>query len=207
MMIKHSELAEICLKASTHHSAEVAELEYLIEDQEDQTILSIRSTEANGFLHNGGWRDILRDLRILPTKHPSAGWGHSGFLKGADRVAKSLKGLISKDKPLILCGHSLGGAIASALVPILCNHGYLVAGCVSFGAPRVFIGGRKYCVEMVHYRYGKDIVCCLPPTWLGFRRCGVTVEVGTVGNPFPNFSDHSIKKYIRAIRAVERETL
>lgn len=63
---------------------------------------------------------------------------HSGFDRAAKAVSSRIIQSISRrSNPVILCGHSLGGAIAQRLTTLLPDYDS-VAGVFTFGSPRVY---------------------------------------------------------------------
>lgn len=92
--------------------------------------------------------------------------------------------------PLLITGHSLGGALAT-----LCSlcwssphiKSFNPSGCVTFGSPRV---GNKAFVKHYNSRMkeqnifslrivnGEDSICKVPTSWMGFRHVSSKVKIG-----------------------------
>ena len=60
---------------------------------------------------------------------------HQGFQHHAHRILKDILPLLSKDADVELCGHSLGGAVASLLAMKLALRGYKVTKLTTVGEP------------------------------------------------------------------------
>lgn len=109
----------------------------LLVSTQDYLVLAFRGTEATSL------QDIKADVNAVITECPSGGSIHSGFTKAfgfvEQQIRKDLKDLsVSEDcnKPLIVTGHSLGGALATIAAKRL--QAYIkIATCYTFGSPRV----------------------------------------------------------------------
>lgn len=94
---------------------------------------------------------------------------HSGFAKATNQLLPHIKKFISKyDNPVILTGHSMGGAIATLA-------SLSVSGCkvVTFGSPRAVAHESISAfsdIEMIHYMIDTDFVTHLP--WWMYARPG-----------------------------------
>ena len=103
---------------------------------------------------------------------------HRGFLEEAIRIGLRIRAEVEKIRSknnhwprLILCGHSLGGAVAA-----ICNqrvfgsHNYFF---IIFGAPRYANLSAIFDAHSlpVHIRRPGDIVPMIPPRWVGYVDC------------------------------------
>jgi hypothetical protein len=131
------------------------EVECWVEEFDSHTIVAYRGTEGSGIFSKGGWRDLTRDIRAFPWKDKRIGWCHAGFLKGARRVVdKHLMTMVSRAKPVIFIGHSLGGALSVISAILMKLAGFNVTGLITFGAPRALYKSA--------YRVAKSLKI---PTW------------------------------------------
>ena len=202
-MYTHRDLLDICRKASKYKTFSVGELEVLIKkvegrDSKSITIIAIRGTESGDIFSGGGWRDIARNLLIIPYSPIWAkGIGHRGFLRGSEEVMKEVCKRVSTYETLLFTGHSLGAAVGLGCSMLATTKGYTVKEFVGFGTPRVFYfekGKREKDVKYTLYRNGKDIVTKLPLV-LG-KRVNKITSFGKPSRPWYNISDHPISEYL-----------
>lgn len=192
-------------------------------------VIACRGTEPNE------WNDIRADANARAILAETTGKVHRGFKTEVDDLWPMLeKALVDNHLPLYVCGHSLGGAMATICAGrcFLSHINTDPTELFTYGSPRV--GDKRYInyVELRHFRFvnNNDIVTRVPPTWLGFRHAGDMVylnrngDIKTYGHiatrrdrwkgflgglrqwRLDHFSDHSIHRYITAIAAaVEQE--
>ncbi|MFN3192988.1 MAG: lipase family protein [Aureliella sp.] len=201
---------------------------YILGNQDDRIVVC-RGTEPNE------WNDIKADANAVSVLAETAGKVHGGFKAEVDDLWPRLEvALKENQRPLWFSGHSLGGAMATIcagrckLAEIPSNP----EGLFSYGSPRV--GNKRYInfVQLPHYRWvnNNDIVCRVPPPWMGYRHCGREFYFNALGNlrdyrswrrfrdrwygfflslgkfQIDHFSDHSMLRYIDYIRrAIEQE--
>lgn len=153
--------------------------------EEDQSKAVAFVYEGHGILVFRGtqsWTDILRDLKFRKCGVPPR---HRGFEEawGLIRLkvldwAKALPG----GTPLVLTGHSLGGAMA-ILAALELRASHAIRAVVTFGAPRV--GGVEFrdqydaLLKKVTWRveYGHDPVARVPPPEWDYRHVGKRVWI------------------------------
>eukprot|EP01116_Phalansterium_solitarium_P025460 TRINITY_DN9753_c0_g1_i1.p1 TRINITY_DN9753_c0_g1~~TRINITY_DN9753_c0_g1_i1.p1 ORF type:complete len:332 (+),score=58.81 TRINITY_DN9753_c0_g1_i1:108-1103(+) len=144
----------------------------------DQVIISFRGTEPDSL---DNWIEDLKTATMRPYPDVPNALVHDGFyeaykaVRDQVRVAAKLLQLQNPNKPMVITGHSLGGALAQLCAVDLVQSG-VVAGPVyiwNFGQPRV--GNAvfaKFASSVVQHVYRTinmdDIVPHLPPTVLGF---------------------------------------
>lgn len=114
---------------------------------------------------------------------------HTGFNRHADLISKFA---MEHDAKFII-GHSLGAATAQIL------GSWMGVPAVGFASPRVKLGARKVQNEskILNICRLDDLVTHVPPSEVGFRRLGKTVQlVAPKANPG---LDHSMPNYIKAL--------
>ena len=81
--------------------------------------------------------DWLTNARFMPTSREQGVHIHTGFIDALDEIWEELAVAVrAKDLPIVVTGHSLGGAVASLAALRLAIAGAAVAGVVTFGQPR-----------------------------------------------------------------------
>lgn len=194
--MNHHELAILSRKACLEHTFRAKELEVLVRQKDAVVYVALRGTEAwskDAIFEGGGWKDIIRDIRVIPWYDKNLGWCHAGFLKGAKAVVGEL--FLREGSKVVITGHSLGAGVGQLVAIMLHNKGYDVKEFVGFGMPRCFIGKRKFPVEITHYRYKDDLVSNVPHRWfLRYRHTVKWTQVEeTTGED--ELDDHAIHYY------------
>ncbi len=124
-------------------------------------ILAFRGTEKT-------MKDIKADMKAKTMKCETGGKIHTGFNEAFQAVSldiqKSLKESALEDRPLLITGHSLGGALATIAAKKLSNAGGIAA-CYTFGSPRVGNWEWTARIKVPIYRLvnAADCVTMLPP--------------------------------------------
>lgn len=196
-MIHHRTLAKMSAEAYDHASFSVHECEASIKFTDDLQIVAFRGTEAGSLVKGAGWFDVLRDARVLPWYDKDAGFAHAGFLKGGQRAAEFLAGILPHDRPVILTGHSLGGAVALVCAVKLHAKGFNVAEWVGFASPKVQLSSKQYPFKQTNYRHGADIVPLLPSLPFYRHNCPLVRVLPSDG--LPNWLDHNVDYYTRYV--------
>jgi hypothetical protein len=135
------------------------------------SILAFRGTEPTSF------KDIRSDAKANSKRCSSGGNIHSGFSEAYDEVSYQIEERLAtsdvKDKPLYITGHSLGGALATVAAKKLSHKGG-VAGCYTFGSPRVGDAIWSSGIKAPIYRVvnAADAVTMLPPGGLVIKALG-----------------------------------
>ena len=125
-------------------------------------VLAFRGTEATSI------KDIKADARAKTTQCETGGKIHSGFKEAFGRVERAIQEKINQkefqNKPLLITGHSLGGALATIAAKKLSHEGGIAA-CYTFGSPRVGDDEWIANIKTPIYRLvnAADCVTMLPP--------------------------------------------
>lgn len=82
------------------------------------------------------WRDFLLDVTALPWRY-NGHWIHAGFRYAHGGIWDKIKKDLRPGVPLLLTGHSLGGALAEITATFLRDWG--TVHLVTFGKPNVFL--------------------------------------------------------------------
>jgi triacylglycerol lipase len=113
--------------------------------------------------------DVATDLRLLPRMIAPEVFVHRGFHDAYSAIEGKLDAVVAgashESKPIWLCGHSLGGALATLAAY---QHRGKIHGLYTFGSPRVGNGGFAKALadslaniwRFVHHR---DAVATVPP--------------------------------------------
>lgn len=157
-MITDAELAVLAAGAyndTKRFSWDLLWSSFTVTDTADEQVVAFRGTASP--------LDWLRDVGWKPILNPDLGWCHHGFAFAAAAFVSRYP--LSAGRPLILTGHSLGGALATAVGGILAARRTAPAAVVTFGAPRV--GMAKFVASLAsvavrQYRRGNDPVTELP---------------------------------------------
>tara|TARA_E500000178_G_scaffold328119_1_gene357797 strand:- start:647 stop:1393 length:747 start_codon:yes stop_codon:yes gene_type:complete len=181
-------------------------------------VLCCRGTEPTEL------NDLKADLNIWPDKAQVGGWVHNGFQNEIDDIWPDIIATLKKHtkKKISICGHSLGGAMATIAASRLLEYKPVL---YTFGSPRVgsaaFV---KECADLEHYRFvnNNDLVTVIPPWFMGYRHHGQVMYFnynGIIKNlawwrklkdklrgiatswinlkPFDGLSDHSMDNYTK----------
>jgi len=135
-------------------------------------VLSFRGTEMTSI------RDIKTDFNMILTQCDTSGLVHTGFKQAyqyvENDIVEELKKIEQQGKPIFITGHSLGGALATiAAKKLKFKSG--IAGCYTFGAPRVGDHNWISAIKTPLYRVvnAADCVTMLPPN-------GITTSVFSI---------------------------
>ena len=148
------------------------ECSFLIAESADDSSVYI------SFRGTSNWGDLLKDLEIKLVqidRNPPIGRFHAGFLERAEvfPLAKVINSDLVKDKTLVFCGHSMGGAVSSIVYTEVAlekkkpesNLRFTSLRNLTFGSPLFgdnelaeFIKYQKIDVNMDHYVHRDDPV-------------------------------------------------
>lgn len=137
-------------------------IQFFYNDDEDAEGFAACDAETAIFSFRGtsSWADVWTDINMLAVSDKAvAGKVHLGFLKSADALKSQMIDYYKmnniSDKKVFICGHSLGGAIATLMAHLLQkDYGKRIV-LYTYGSPRV--GNTAFIREMliqdiVHYR-------------------------------------------------------
>ena len=172
--------------------------------------------------------DVMADLNMIKSAAKAGGKVHGGFQQEVnDLWMDVLEELEHNDqlkvrKDVYMTGHSLGAAMATIAATRYQPHELF-----TFGSPRV--GGNKFIknIKCPHLRFmnNNDIVCRIPPAWLGFKHHGEMIYFNRFGNKgipslqdklygminswkrlkfFDAVVDHGMPNYVRAITKLSK---
>jgi triacylglycerol lipase len=141
----------------------------------DEQVIVFRGTEPKQF------SDLKADLKAWKIQSKTDGKVHDGFYDEVEKVWSEVVKLLDDKKPLFICGHSLGGAMATVAASRLERH----TKCLyTFGSPRV--GNKKFVAGLTvkHFRWrnNNDLVPSVPFAWMGFRHHGTPCYFNYYGN-------------------------
>lgn len=196
MIIPAKKLARLCLEAYEHSNFEAGGTEVLIKAVRKTSVLAFRGTTFDGL-------DILDDIRAMPWWSREVGaFVHRGFLTGVRDVWPLLPVGEPGARPIVLTGHSKGGAEAILFGAMLTCLNLAPVQIETFGAPRVGLFGvlGKILKEVPgkRHRLGDDIVPTFPHRFpLPYRHDrDLTQHEVEDGHPF---HDHRIADYVAAV--------
>ena len=171
-------------------------------------VAQVHGRTAFCFPGSRSMQDWAIDLLALPADEIEAdgvvdlGPLHAGFLLRARRCLALIETDIRKASDYVLCGHSLGGAIALLIGAIMvAEGGRAPAEIVTFGAPRAGFDGYSRALRSVavrQYRFGADPVP-LVPTHPYVHAREPLLQVGTPIRTIDLFANHHIVNYIGAL--------
>ena len=144
----------------------------------EEYVMCFRGTEPDQF------SDIMADLNAWPDKGVNGGRVHNGFQNEIEKIWEPLKKHYTRShskKLLYICGHSLGGAMATVAAYRMND---IVDGLFTYGSPRV--GTRSYIKQITcpHFRHvnNNDIVPSVPPALFGYKHHGTLRYINYYGN-------------------------
>jgi len=149
----------------------------LIGERDDAVVLAFAGTDP------GIWQNLATDFTPLPRAGSDI---HEGFRLAAAAAKSEVEQAIQlsqqQQKPLFICGHSLGAALAALAAKLVIERRSPLSAVYAFGMPRV--GGEGFAAtydsslgeltfRLVH---GIDLVAAVPPSRAGFRHVGRALQ-------------------------------
>jgi triacylglycerol lipase len=165
---------------------------------DEEYVLCFRGTEPTEL------SDIAADLNALPDKAVVGGYVHNGFQNELEKIWSDVYRKteeIRGSRKFYICGHSLGGAMATIAAS---RFKYRVDCLYTYGSPRAGTKGFVKNVVCTHYRHvnNNDAVPTVPPALFGYRHHGTLRYINHYGNirkntPWQRFKD-KIRGHIAA---------
>lgn len=122
-------LMKVCKESYTEHNYAVGHTQFLYRNYSDHQVLSFSGSKE--------LKDWGHDANIIKRPVKDMGYVHSGFSSAYDEIKPLQDSVLDKKKPIVVCGHSLGGATATIAALDLKQRGYNVHSLTTFGCPRV----------------------------------------------------------------------
>ncbi len=157
-------------------------------------------------------QDWLRDFFFAPIavrEHAQLGRCHAGFLDAAESILDALLQELERSSatlPVLVTGHSLGGALAVGVGALLKLAGRPPAAIVTFGAPRFGMAAFVACLKDVpvrQYVRGNDPVPAVPfdvpPEWAFLDSRDPPIRIGKA--QADRFACHHIEGYVADVAA------
>jgi hypothetical protein len=154
---------------SLFHSEEDCDM-MMCDHESGYSVITFRGTSSTA--------DVLTDLKCsrveLPipiSKNLKQPLVHSGFFDQFFSIKERIDEFLStrENRPIIFCGHSLGGGIAT-IASLYYTYKYKNVSCVTFGSPRV--GDKRFAMYFnrrvntsVRFVNRNDPIPCIPSTW------------------------------------------
>ena len=123
---------------------------------------------------------LLQCWELLPPEEYRV---HEGFAAIADLLYPQLEPLIEKNVPVVLAGHSMGGAVAMLLAFRFCRFGSCVV--YTYGCPRIMNPAMADALpfEVIRVINTADIVTDTPPVLMHGKDTDTPAQYAHVGRP------------------------
>jgi len=185
------------------HTFQCDEFHGFVASQRDVAIVAFRGTESIG--------NALTDVETALVRHGIfPGLVHLGFAHAADTVYPTVRVLataLDRRLPILVTGHSLGGALASLVAHRLASEAFPVRAVYTYGSPRPGDRNFRDAYRLPNYRFvnDNDLVPHLPLRWC-YRHVGLLKLLTRDGKLLEEYSDWKDKKreLIRHAKHVQR---
>lgn len=178
---KEAKVKYKALGYTTHRFIEKDGAQCHIVSNKNEIVLCFRGTEP------GEFTDIKADLNAWPDQAENGhGLVHNGFQEEVNKVWDQINAALNKmktdGKKFYICGHSLGGAMATIATSRFMDK---VDCLYTYGSPRV--GTRKFVksfAHIPHFRHvnNNDLVTCVPFAAMGYRHHSQPRYINYFGN-------------------------
>jgi pimeloyl-ACP methyl ester carboxylesterase len=164
-------LRDIHIQRAARYAQQVYQqpADWLVRQDPDITYIAIEGSDELA-----DWRRNFEFMLTSSSEH--LGFGTYARALMAQMWAAGVK--LDRERVTVLCGHSLGGAVATVMASILQDHLPLLE-LVTFGSPRP--GGKRFAerltVPHLRYTHADDIVPHLPSSLLGFRHTAEPIQL------------------------------
>lgn len=188
-MISDRRLCQLCADSYTEplHYSDGA-THFLLTKEDGHTIIAFRGSDSK--------LDWARNFLAFPLSGK-----HAGFLASATKAWAR----VPSEGPIVLTGHSAGGAIAKLIAAFFVGVGKAPVKVTTFGAPKVFGGIFHSAYEISwHEVAGTDYVNGgdpVPLTPAHYRRIRDLKAIGE--NSRIRFEDHLIAEYLTSMQSID----
>lgn len=164
----------------TEYQRSVGHTQFMVREYSDHSVITYGGSKE--------WQDWAHDANIVKTPYKDMGWVHKGFSSAYDELLPEQNKVLNKNKPVVVTGHSLGGATATVAAMDLKARGYDVHSLTTFGCPMVggdsFAGNFKQ-ADIPAFRYVNawDVVPRVPKG--DFQHVGQPFYLSTRGEMLP----------------------
>ena len=148
------------------------------------------------FQETRGWREWVMACKVWPKRYFNT-LAHAGYVNHFYSWLDEAIGKIDFTLPTVICGYSMGGALALLLARFMGD-----CEVVTFASPRVYFYGAKLENKITRYELRGDPVPHLPPCILGYKHVGEVVKLGDRSIIKP--SKHYPASYREALETVEK---
>ncbi|MDB5103736.1 MAG: hypothetical protein JWP91_1425 [Fibrobacteres bacterium] len=170
------QLMKVCQEAYDKPNYSIGHTNYLYKQYADHQIITYSGSKE--------MKDWGHDANIAKGRYREMGTVHRGFSSAYDELKPLQDSMLDKNKPVVVAGHSLGGATATIAALDLKQRGYNVVSLTTFGCPRVGAADFKKTYDAANiptFRYvnSYDVVPRIPK--IGYNHVGTPFYLGSDG--------------------------
>jgi hypothetical protein len=193
-MLSDLDLCDLAAQAYGDCTIDTGSVHVLLKDYKGAKVIAFRGTASP--------RDWMRDLAKVPFSHEHLGSIHAGFLT----AVKSVWARIPSVGPIVITGHSKGGAEAHVLAGMFMAGGRQVTKLTTFGSPRsCYLSGSGLAAFLksipgADYANADDPVPMVPFNWFHPRPL---TQIGRRFQDFNVIEDHYLAAYRAALESIE----